>query len=185
MVGIAWTRAGPRRWCCSASAWAGSAARSTGISWSAATTAPRRRSIWSAERRTGEFLLGQIAAGRIARLPRPRRWRSRRGGGGDVPRQRQRRHDRRPARRRQRAGLVVRRGSGPLPAGRARRTDAARAAGGRSRRGRAGPRGRPHRRRRVDPRRRAPHIVCRSCARRTKDGCRPTWRPAPRPEGKT
>ena len=33
--------------------------------WSAATTAPRRRSISAAERRTGEFVLGQIAAGRV------------------------------------------------------------------------------------------------------------------------
>ena len=42
----------------------------------------------AAERRTGEFLLGQIAAGRVARLPRPVRRRPRRGRGRDVPGQR-------------------------------------------------------------------------------------------------
>ena len=44
----------------------------------------------AAERRTGEFVLGQIGAGRVARLPRPRRRRARRGRGGDVPGQRHR-----------------------------------------------------------------------------------------------
>ena len=40
-----------------------------------------------------------------------------------------------------------------------------------------------HRRRRVDPRRRDAHIARTSCARRTRAGCRATWRPTARPDG--
>ena len=57
MVGIALGRSPASSWSCWASAWAGSAARSTGADRWAATTAPPPPVDLGAERRTGEFVL--------------------------------------------------------------------------------------------------------------------------------
>ena len=145
------------RWCCSASAWAGSAARSTGSSWSAARTARRRRSIWPPSGAPASSCWARSRPGRVAAchdladggLAVAVAEMCLAGGSGATLDG--------AARRRQRAGwwfgedqgrylLAVREDQRAATCWRPQPPPASR------------PRGRPDRRRCVDPRRRAPHI---------------------------